>query len=177
MEDIQKFIESESNLSYEELLQINQALDNLEWLNIIGKISNEEYKKQNASKNEKPSKHIINFGKEVKKFATALHYIFGKDEAKRMVIHELKHAEVCEEYNVGYFFGIMKLKDIKGKKAIQAFILPSYEETMLLKPRDRILFNIKLNEAPGEDMSDGDKETAVFWRDKLKEFDSKNTSQ
>ena len=181
-EDIQRFVESGSDLSYGEFWKINQELTNLDWLNIAGELSNEEYLKQTNLINRKPVKNTLNFGKDTKKFSMALNHLFGEKEGQAKFKHESEHKKICERYNINYCFGIMKFNDIKGRgggfveRTIQPFIQASDEDLLLLKPRKRILFHIENNKAP-EDMSSGDEQDATFWKEKLKEFDSNNTSQ
>ena len=185
IEEVQGFIVSESNLSYGEMWQINEDLINLDWLNIIGKISNKEYLEQVLLKSEKPSINTLCFGKDTIKFSAVLNQLFGEKEGQAKFTHELEHAKICEKHKIDYFFGIMKFSDIKRKNGfiernIQPFIQASDYDLVLLKPKERILFHIENNKSP-KDMSEGDRKAAKFWEEKLMEFEkpnnSKNTSQ
>lgn len=186
IEEFQRFFESESDLFYRELEEANQELAKLDWLNILGEISDEEYLKKVNSINEKPLKNILNFGKNTKKFSMALNHFFGEKEGQNKFNHELGHAKICEKHKIDYFFGIMKFNDIKKRedgffeRTFQPFIQASDQDLVLLNPRERVLFHIENNKAP-KNMSSGDIEATEFWEKKLVEVeklnDFKNTSQ
>lgn len=181
IEDVKEFFQSKSDLTYAELWKVIQESSKLEWLNITGELSNEEYLRQINSMNEKPLKNTFNFGKDYKKFFIALNHFYGEEKGKACFIHELKHAKICEKYNIDYFFGITIFDDVKDigngyfERTIQPFVQDSDKDLTLLNSRERILFHIENNEAP-DDMSSGDEQAVIFWKEKLKEIDSKDIS-
>jgi len=178
IEKIKEFFESDSDLSHGEMWQIDEDLANLEWENISGKISNEDYLRQVILKNEKPLRNSINFRKNTKKFSEFLKFLFGENLGKTKFLHELEHAKICDKHKIDYFFRISKFNDIET--TLQPFIQVFDEDLVLLEPRERILFLIENNRAP-KDMSSGDLKMVGFWEGKLIEFDRlnnfKNTSQ
>jgi len=173
--NINEFINSKEGIGATELTEIFKEIDELDWLYIIKKISDEEYKKKYDEYNERIFRYSITFGENIREFTESLILLMGNERALKVLIHELKHVEYYKKWNIKYVFGIIKFSGAVQendiiKMDLDPFVYGSYEDVMLLKPRDRILFLIEVNEAP-EDMSEGDKNSSNFWKDKLKEFD------
>ena len=139
IEDVKKFLESKSDLSYGELWKIMQESAKLEWLNITGELSNEEYLRRIKSMNDKPLKSTFNFEKDAGKFSMALNHFYGEKRGQVDFTHELKHAKICEKHNINYFFGITIFNDIKDigggffERTIQPFVQSSDEDLEVTK--------------------------------------------
>jgi hypothetical protein len=158
------------NLTIKQINHVDNELMNLEWQNVLGRLSNKDFLKKYNKKEKTILKSALFFGGNLDRFRELYTYALDdKDYVKSEVIHEKKHANFLKKKRIPFKFGIRLYRD--SGLMVQPLVFYPQKSLLNFFPRERIVFNIRLSLAP-LDPSKSDKESAKFWKEKLREYDS-----